>query len=277
MRIAALLAGSLAVTACFASPTPLAPGLRGSIGTPDTGTQTGAVELPKQGTGFRRYRPNSPMYWGNPRLVAAIEHAAAVVAAELPGGAPLYIGDLSARTGGDIPGHASHENGRDGDLLFYVTTPAGAPVRSPGFVHFDTDGLAWVTDKSFVRIDIPREWLLVKTLVTHSDDVEWLFCSRGIESQLIDYARARGEDDELVWHAETVLLQPGDSAPHDDHLHFRLTCSPDDAVHGCEGGGPHWDWLPKAPELGELDEATLDAIASDDPLGVESATSAQAP
>jgi hypothetical protein len=50
-----------------------------------------------------------------------------------------------------------------------------------------------------------------------------------------------------VWHAETVMLQPKDSLPHDDHLHLRTACLPDEAVLGCEGGGPYWPWLPPLP------------------------------
>ncbi len=66
---------------------------------------------------------------------------------------------------------------------------------------------------------------------------------------VIEYARARGEDPELVWYAESVLLQPGDSASHDDHLHLRIACTPDEAVAGCLGGGPYWPWLPRLPQL----------------------------
>ncbi len=37
----------------------------------------------------------------------------------------------------------SHRTGHDADILLFVTTLSGAPVPSPGFVRFDTDGLAW--------------------------------------------------------------------------------------------------------------------------------------
>ena len=42
---------------CFSAPSPLAPGLVGSVGMPNSGVQTGAVELPATGRGFQRYRP----------------------------------------------------------------------------------------------------------------------------------------------------------------------------------------------------------------------------
>ncbi len=270
-KLAGLVVAASGLVGCLGTPSPLAPGLSGSIGVPHDGVQTGAVELPVRGPGFARYRPHTPHDWGNPRLVHAIERAAAIVARERPGGAPLVIGDMSARYGGKIPRHASHRNGRDADLLWYVTTPAGAPVKNPGFIHMQSDGLALVPGaESYVRLDVEREWLLIKALLQTPDfGVEWLFCARPVEALIIDYARARGEDPALVWHAETVLQQPGDSAPHDDHLHLRMACTGDLAVHGCQGGGPYWNWLPPRPTLGPLDTATLESIARDDPLDIQ--------
>ena len=258
---------------CVGTPTPLAPSFTGSIGVPHGGVQTSAVELPRRGEGFVRYRSQSPHYWGNPRLVQALQAAAAAVAKELPGGAPLFIGDLSARHGGKIPGHRSHRTGRDADLLFYVTTPAGAPLPSPGFVHFESDGLAIVDGKArpeFVRLDLERQWLLIKSLITsHETAVQFMFVSRAIEALIIDYARARGEPLELTWRAETVLLEPLDSTAHDDHIHLRIACTPQESVFGCDGGGPYWEWLPALPALAPLGESELSEIAREDPLFLE--------
>jgi penicillin-insensitive murein endopeptidase len=63
------------------------------------------------------------------------------------------------------------------------------------------------------------------------------------------------------------MLQPGDSLPHDDHLHLRIACSPDEIQSGCSGGGPYWEWLPALPqETPALDRALLEQIADDEPL-----------
>jgi penicillin-insensitive murein DD-endopeptidase len=207
--------------------------------------------------------------------VRAIEEAAAAVEDQMPGGAELVVGDLSARHGGKIPGHRSHRTGRDVDFLWYFTTPGGAPVRAPGFVHVESDGLAFIpgrADKSYVRLDVERQWLLIKHLVTSEHiGVQFMFASRDVEALLIDYARARGEPPELVWHAQTVLLQPGDSTPHADHVHLRIACTPDEAARGCLGGGPYWRWLPSFPSVSPVDTPTLRQIAEDDPFGLEGA------
>ncbi len=261
------LALGLTLSGCFSAPTPLAPGLAGSVGMPNQGVQTGALELPEQGKGFERYRPKGRNHWGRPRLVTALTRIAAEVEAELPGGV-LVIGDLGAKDGGQIPGHASHRSGRDVDLLFYASTPAGAPIASPGFVRYEADGLAVVPDADeYVRLDFAREWLLIKKLVNDREiGVQFLFISRPLEALVIDYARARGEPLELVYRAQTVMLQPGDSLPHDDHLHLRIACSPEEMQAGCSGGGPYWEWLPPQPKSQQLDQALLEEIAADEPL-----------
>jgi penicillin-insensitive murein endopeptidase len=265
-------------TGCFGSPTPLVPGLEGSVGVPHHGVLTVATELPTEGDGFVRYRKLGPNHWGNPRLVRAIEHAALAVETVRPGGAPLIVGDLSAQTGGRIPRHQSHRTGRDVDLPWFMMTPEGIPIRNPGFIPVGPDGLAPIEDTgAFLRIDIPREWQLVKALITSTDvDVQWMFCSKDVEALLIDYARSRGEPPGLVFRAETVLIEPSDSLPHDDHIHLRIACTPEEAVLGCEGGGPRWDWMPPLPESRMTTEA-LYSLVDDDPLYVTTETEAATP
>lgn len=269
---AALACAACVCTACFGSPTPLAPGVSGSVGVPHHGVLTVAQELPESGAGFRRFRRYGEYNWATGRLVAALQRATEAVARERPGGAPLLIGDLSAKSGGKIPRHNSHRTGRDVDLLWYVTTPRGAPITSPGFVRIDADGLGRIEPSGeYVRLDIEREWLLVRALLQdESVGVQLMLCSREIEALLIDYARARGEPDMLVWQAETVLLQPGDSLPHDDHIHLRIACTPEETLHGCEGGGPYWEWLPPLPSLGPQRDWLQD-IARDAPPTVDHA------
>ena len=269
MQARATLIGTLSLVlgGCFSAPTPLAPGLIGSVGVPNQGVQTGALELPERGPGFERYRPKGRNHWGRPRLVKALQRIAAEVEMELPGSV-LVIGDLGARAGGRIPGHASHRSGRDVDLLFYAVTPAGAPIKSPGFVRYEADGLAVVPDSGdYIRIDVARQWLVIKKLLTDPEiAVQFLFISQPLEALVSDYARARGEALELVYHAQTVMLQPRDSLPHDDHLHLRVACSPEEAQTGCSGGGPYWEWLPPPLPNAVESPALLAEIAADDPL-----------
>ena len=277
---AAVFAAGLSL-GCLGTPSPLAPALRGSIGVPHQGVVTHAAELKSQGKGYRLFR-NNGVRWGNPRLIGAIEHAAAVVASERPGGSPLMVADLSARFGGEVSGHRSHRTGRDADLLLYALTPAGVSVRAPGFVKFGPDGLGVARDAKgkqiIVRLDVEREWLLIRGLLSAPDaNVQWLFLAGWLEALIIEYARARGEDPELVWHAESALLQPGDSSAHDDHIHMRIACTPDEAVAGCLGGGPYWPWLAQLPQLAPARDAELAEAIVGDLLAPRSASNASEP
>jgi len=257
LRTLALTLTASLLAACTGTPSPLAPSIHGSIGVPHEGMLTGAVSLPKRGEGYALLRSNG-RNWGNPRLVSAIQGAARTVARARPGGARLVVGDLSARWGGGASGHRSHRTGRDADLLIFAMTPEGRSIESPGFLRFGPDGLAQIEKGHYARIDLEREWQLVKALVTAKEaNVQWLFFARWLEAQVIEYARARGEDPELLWYAESVLLQPGDSESHDDHLHLRIACTPDEAVAGCLGGGPYWPWLPGLPQLATPPDAEL--------------------
>ena len=254
------------LTACFGVPSPLAPGLQGSIGLPNQGILTNGTQLPESGRGFERYRPTSTHYWGVSRLVAAIEKAGASVDGLAPGGAPLSVGDLSAQNGGRIPNHASHRTGRDVDLLYYVTNVYGHPLKSPGFLSIGSDGLASdATNHRFVRLDVERQWLLTRSLLTDPDiDLLWMFVSRDVEALLVQYARAVGEPAAIVWRAEQVLHQPRDSAPHDDHMHVRIACTAAEMLEGCEGGGPHWPWFPNNSNSDDLGATLISAIAGND-------------
>jgi len=177
----------------------------------------------------------------------------------------LTVGDVSARGGGRISSHASHRTGRDADLLFYFVTLEGVPVTTPDFLRVGNDGLAWdPSSKRFLRLDVEREWALVKALISDDDArIQWLFVSRPVRAMLLEWARARGESTETLARAMDVLLQPGPPAqPHDDHIHARTACDPDETAHGCEPFGPVRPWI------AAFDEASARTIAQADSMQV---------
>ena len=253
--------------ACGHTPSPLSPARAGSVGTPSHGVLTASTELPSRGPGYTWLRQDDHHH-GLPRFVAAIERAASSVVTARPGGS-LRVGDLSTRTGGRLLPHLSHRSGRDADLLFYLTTLDGAPVESPGFLPVGADGLAWDAEgKRFLRFDVAREWLLVRTLLEDPEArIQWVFAHRNVEALLIEHARARGERAEIIARAMDVMLQPQPGGLHDDHIHIRTACTPDEIATGCEATGPVRPWI------AALDRATapasdpelLDAILS--PIG----------
>jgi penicillin-insensitive murein endopeptidase len=141
------------------------------------------------------------------------------------------------------------------DLLWYVTAADGSPVRNTSFIPLSDTGLSKLPGKGYVRLDVAREWTLIRSLFASEHfEVQWLYASVAVEAMLLDYAVAQSEDAELVQRAQDVMLQPPESLPHDDHLHLRIACSPEASVQGCEGGGPHWSWLAPSPALAADDE-----------------------
>jgi penicillin-insensitive murein endopeptidase len=265
-----LIVAATSTSACSRAPSPLAPGLSGSIGMPHRGVLRDGAELARDSEGVQWLRGND-RHWGAPRFVEALERAAATVARARPG-PPLVVGDLSVRWGGQLPEHMSHRTGHDVDLLLFVSTLSGAPVASPGFVRFDTDGLAWdEANERFLRFDVSRTWLLVKALLEDDEArVEWIFLSRPLQGLLIEWARARGEDDELVLRAERVLLQPGPPAEtHDDHLHVRTGCDVAEMARGCEPTGPVRPWIRDANGRQAARIAAMSTGADDQTIALE--------
>ncbi|MGH7295613.1 MAG: penicillin-insensitive murein endopeptidase, partial [Polyangiaceae bacterium] len=240
----AVIAAAALALGCARAPSPLSPAWHGSIGRPNRGVLAGGAELPRDAEGLRWLRGND-RHWGQPRFTEAIERAAAAVAHERPG-ARLTVGDLSTPTGGGpLPPHFSHRSGVDADLLFYMTTLDGAPVDSPGFVHVGADGLA--EDEAhgrFLRFDVEREWLLVEALLEDPQArIQWIFVSEVAEALLIEWALARGDSAETIARAQAVMLQPNPGGVHDDHIHVRTACSPEEQAAGCEVIGTRRPWL----------------------------------
>jgi penicillin-insensitive murein endopeptidase len=250
------------------------PAWHGSIGSASRGVLADGAQLPED-TGALRWLRSDDRHWGLPRFTEAIARAAREVARERPGGV-LYAGDLSTRQGGGpLPPHFSHRSGVDADLLFYVATLEGAPVESPGFVHFGADGIAR-DDKHrrWLRLDVEREWLLIKALIEDPKArIQWIFVSDVVHAMLVEWALARGDSTDTIRRAQELMVQPHPGGVHDDHIHVRTTCSPDEIVAGCEPTGPRRAWL--AYDLPSRDERDEDlALALAQPLEATVASAA---
>ncbi len=248
VEIAAVVLSLSASFGCIHAPSPLTPGVEGSVGYPHRGVLVRGAELPQQGPGYVWLRGDD-RHFAIARFVSTIVHAAAMVEALRPG-AHLGIGDLSKRDGGTLLPHLSHRSGRDADLLLYMETLDGTPVVSPGFIHVEADGLARdESGKRFLRFDVAREWILVRTLLLDREArVQWLFCNHNVKAILLDWGAARGESGELLRRADETLHEPKPGGLHDDHIHVRTECGPGEVASGCEVWGPHRDWLsPTAP------------------------------
>src|SRR5690625_7808351 len=92
------------------------------------------------------------------------------------------------------------------------------------------------------RIDVATNVNMVEALIENKDSsLQYLFISNGLRKLLPDYASTQEVDPEIPPPAEILLRQPAKYIPHDDHLHLRIYCTPEDLEVGCEDFGAKHD------------------------------------
>jgi penicillin-insensitive murein endopeptidase len=243
------------------------PGEPLSFGTTSRGVLHQGVALPDRGEGFVRSRPGESTRYGTPHLLEAIERAVGEVARRFPGSAPMRIGDVAAPGGGHHWRHGSHRTGRDVDVIFFLTDPAGRSRLGRGWLAMNRFGYGVeheITEEGeggpaggLFFYDTPRNWWFVRTLLLDDEAaVQWIFVSAGVKAHLLRYAMAEEQDPRAIVRAAYVLQQPTNAQPHDDHFHVRVYCTPRELAGGCVNRGPIWPWLRDAIEK-------PDAIAGD--------------
>jgi hypothetical protein len=169
-----------------------------------------------QGDGYRIRRPSRA--FGAAHVVEHLQHAIAEVRALYPDVHTLAIGDLSAKEGGKLGNHLSHQTGLDVDVGFYFTqVPAGYPAA---FAPATSD------------LDLEATWALLAAFARTSQlatGASMIFLDYEIQGRLYRWAKARGTPaDEL---AELFQYPRGKDAlaglvrhwpHHGDHMHVRF-------------------------------------------------------
>lgn len=218
----------------------LSPDRSYSIGTPSHGFLLHGRPMPPDHAALvaRPVSLERGAVYGTDELVGALGRVAEAVASRWPG-SRLVAGDLSAAQGGDIPHHASHNSGRDADLVFFHRDAAGRMAQGFAMGVIELDG--WTADHG-KRFDVARNWAVVEALLRDAHiQVQWIFVAAHLRSWLLDHARTTGVDATLVGRAATVMRQPGLS-PHHDHFHVRIYCAEDERMEGCVNG-PRHPWI----------------------------------
>lgn len=228
-----------------------------SYGKANRGTVLNPARLPDEGDAYRvpaKWAQRGLRY-GTDELVDFVVQVGRRVATATPG-ARVTVADLSPRRGGPSRWHRSHQSGRDVDLVFFATDATGKPVDLEDMRRFGADGIS-IDDKDFdgvqVVFDIPRNWTLVRAIVEHPGAaVQHVFVYEPLAVAMLDHARAIGEPAALIERARVLMKQPGDSAPHDDHMHVRILCSPADLMYGCRDYGTIDPFTKKLPKPGMI-------------------------
>src|SRR4051812_37928745 len=133
-----------------------------AVGFYSQGSLLNASQFDLAGPGYVKiFRPRDRLY-ATSDLIAVIESAAIKVQAAFPHFSDrLQIGDVAARAGGTLGGHASHQNGLDADVAFLrVNHTEQNPDLTTGFQEtFVRNG------KVSGNFDIERNWAFVQALV----------------------------------------------------------------------------------------------------------------
>lgn len=220
-----------------------------SVGDVTTGYLVNGVALPIPHPGFtileRQYQRRF-LYTSEP-MVALLEEAMEFVHQEYPQ-AVLGLGNFSRKGGGNIPQSVSHNNGRDGDIAFFVVDGDDNPSMKPDLLRFDH--LGWFRGPEQgeetlffdleLRFDAPRNWRFVEGLIrSNAADIQYIFISTPLRNKLLQEARRQGVPAGIIRQANQLLVQPAGALPHDDHFHIRIHCTPEDLAAGCvERGRP---------------------------------------
>ena len=146
-----------------------------SIGKPWDGQLNDAARL-RLGDGFKIRRPKRA--WGASHVVAHVQRALGSIRDRFPKAHTLAIGDLSAREGGPISDHRSHQSGRDIDIgLYFTKVPDGYP---DSFVDADEN------------LDLKKTYYLIQAFAKTADEptgVAKIYLDFRVQGRLYKWAK----------------------------------------------------------------------------------------
>lgn len=196
-----------------------------SRGRPQRGSLVDGVQLPQSPQYYRR-RPE--WVYGAQHVIDHTRRVIAEVNRRHPSVHRLAIGDISAPKGGTLPGHGSHQSGRDIDLgLYFRSVPSGYPEE---FVS-----------ASAGKLHAAANWTLIHALFRASKTSagpEKIFLDYDVQGRIYEAARKEGVPRGTLskifqyphgrWTRESFVKH---EPKHADHLHVRFKCPPRD--EGC--------------------------------------------
>ncbi len=189
-----------------------------SVGLPSRGQLRGAVPM-LDGPG--RILKHTPWKgWATAETVAIMDKALSAWSergSDAKPVQPVLVGNMSAREGGRLKPHGSHQSGRDVDLSYIQKGP-------------DTADLNW-REMNAQNLDAGETWRLLETLVA-TGAVEHIFIDTQLQKLLHDYAveqKLISKRDLATWleyprppgSVDTVVQHV---RGHVDHIHVRFAC-----------------------------------------------------
>ncbi|MDC0723361.1 penicillin-insensitive murein endopeptidase [Nannocystis bainbridge] len=130
-------------------------------------------------TGKHYYIKRPNLAFGTNSTIKAIKAAISKYAMlkGIKGGPQIHVGDISARGGGPLKGHKSHQKGVDVDVGLVLKGADAGEVR---FLSGNADNL-----------DVARTWALIKSFVD-TKEVRAIFLDYGLQKVLYEHAKKKG-------------------------------------------------------------------------------------
>lgn len=186
-----------------------------SVGLPHDGRLVGGMPM-LEGPGRRLTNERWKM-WGTRSTVLTLDRVLRLWAERYPNAPEVLVGNLSAREGGPLVPHKTHQSGRDADLSYVARWDGRSEVN---WQHMTAENL-----------DADLTWKLLRLLDAEAE-VEVFYADRSIQRALLTYAKNK----RLMSNAELqrfLEVAPGATRAgalvrhvpgHRDHFHVRFRC-----------------------------------------------------
>jgi len=167
--------------------------------------------------------------WGTQETIESITRAIDKVFTKYPDSPKVVIGHISAKGGGRMRPHVSHQAGRDVDLSYFYSEKVG-----------------WYTYATEQNLDRGRTWAFVKAFV-EDPNTEMILMDSAVQRLVYDFAKEHGENADML---DRIFQVSGKSTSpiirhahgHATHIHVRFF-SPSAQASGRLAGA----YLPKPP------------------------------
>lgn len=167
-----------------------------SVGAPNSGRLVRGVPMPDD-PAWELARGRTRAF-GTADTIENLTAALRAYAQRFPDAAPVELGDISARQGGKITSHQSHQSGRDADIMLVSALDDDASER---------------------RFSPARNWFLVKTLIDQGA-VQAIYLNVSEQRWLKAAAVADVGAEAAAGYFQRIRHERG----HDEHMHVRFAC-----------------------------------------------------
>ncbi len=193
-----------------------------SIGKPNAGKLVGGIQLPESPLYIRR---TPRLMWGSSQTISNLQQAVAAFRQDVDYDGELILSDISARDGGLLKPHKSHQAGRDIDIWLptikgvykkkYLNS-GGEKPRRPMFEEVD-----WYAVWGLVRA-------LIKTGAVQYVFLDWRY-QEFVYRAAVEMGATEEELDEWIQWPRPRVSSKGifrHSLDHLSHIHVRFLCAP---------------------------------------------------